>query len=74
MKIYRVAYYNNSDSSQGYSYHTNGAEAKTALSKFKKQQGENFDDRSDIVMKDVPIGKDEFLRLLNQWAIHPDNG
>lgn len=75
MKVYRVCYYNNSDSSQGFSYHTSKAEAASKLSKFKKQEGENFDsDRSSIDMEDIPIGKIEFLKLLNQWGSHPDNG
>lgn len=74
MKIFRVAYFNNSDSSQGFDFFTNKAEAERELKKWEKDQGDNFDDRSGIDVEDIAIGKYEFLKLLKKWASHPDNG
>ncbi len=75
MKIYRVEYYNQSDSSQGFEYVSNKAEAEKLLNEFKKSQGDNFEvERSGIVMKEIAIGKYEFLKILNIWGSHPDNG
>lgn len=75
MKIYRVALYINSESSQGYEYFTNKKSAKDFLNKFKKDCGEDYDDgRSDIQELELGLNKKSVLSFLNAWGSHPNNG
>lgn len=74
MKIFRVHLTDQSGMSLGYEYYTNKKDAETA---FKKCQSDNyirFDSSITIESKEIPIGKYEFLKVLNEWASHPDNG
>ena len=73
MKIFRVSLTDESGMSMGFEYYTNKKDAETALKKNASDYHMALTEDS-IEMKEIPIGKYEFLRLLNQWASHPDNG
>ena len=76
MKIYRVCYYNESDSSQGFSYHRSKADAKKALAEFKKQEDTNFDGGRSCIDEfiNVEISAKGIIYILDMCAAHPDNG
>lgn len=76
MKLYRVAYYNHSDSSQGFSFHSSKKDATKELGDFKKQEGDNFDDDRSCVdeLTGIKPTKAGILDLLRTVAGHPDNG
>lgn len=75
MIIYRVAFYTQQDSSQGFEFHSSKVEAQKALNKFRKEQGDDYDEERSCVDPIITkITKGEMLDLLNQFASHPDNG
>ena len=74
MRIFRVHLHTPSGESEGYEYFTNSKEAEACLIKHSKNRNLVKIDKDDITIKEVVIGKYEFLKLLNQWASHPDNG
>lgn len=74
MKIFRVHLTDAGGLSLGYEYYSNKKDAETALRKSQSDEEVRVDFESSIEMKDITIGKYEFLKLLNEWANHPDNG
>lgn len=75
MKIYRVGYFINSESSQGFGYFSNKKDAKASLVEFKEKEGEDYDDgRSSIQELKIELNKKSVLSFLNAWSSHPDNG
>lgn len=81
MKIYKVNYYENTNSSHGFSYHTSLSEAKKKYNEFKKQYPDCFDGiPEDGVMTGISVIDIEkpnlktVIKLLNSHANHADNG
>jgi 5-hydroxyisourate hydrolase-like protein (transthyretin family) len=73
MKIFRVHLTDASGMSLGFEYYSNKKDALTALKKNQSDEDIRVD-RSSIEEREIVIGKYEFLKLLNEWAKHPDNG
>lgn len=74
MKIYRVSLEDSTGMSLGFSYHSNRADAFKALKANEKNEGMLSDPDAYIQERDFIISKYEFLKLLKDWASHPDNG
>jgi len=75
MKIFRVHLTDPTHESEGYNYFSNRSDAEKCLRQHvKSYRGQMDFDKSDIEEKEITIGKYEFLKLLNIWANHPDNG
>jgi hypothetical protein len=73
MKIYRVGFYTEQDSSIGFDFYTNKKEAETALRKFEKQAGVDKD-RSGIDVYDLQLTTKAVLQLLREVGSEPQNG
>lgn len=73
MKIFRVSLTDESGMSTGFEYYTNKKDAETALRKNASDESMALT-KDSIEVREIPIGKYEFLKLLNDWASHPDNG
>ena len=73
MKIYRVAYYGQEESSIGFSFHSRKKEAVDALKYFLKTNADS-DERTGLDVYDVKPTKKDFINLLNQVASEPQNG
>lgn len=81
MKIYKVNYYENTNSSHGFSFHASRAEAKKKYNKFKKDYPDCLEGLAeDGISTGISIIEIEKLNLktviglLNNHAEHPDNG
>ena len=74
MKIFRVHKHDLSHESEGYEYFSNRRDAEKCLRDHNKSYDSTKIDKDDIQEKEITIGKYEFLKLLNEWASHPDNG
>lgn len=75
MIIYKVDFYNESDSSRGSSWHSSKSEAEKEMQSFKEREGDNFDDgRSSVSAYEFKLSKKGVLDLLSVVAVHPNNG
>lgn len=79
MKIYRNHYISELVGSEGSSFHASKREAKRAAAERgfdKRSMRENagVDDRCDTSVINVKPTRAEIVRLLNDYAAHPDNG
>ena len=73
MKIFRVHFKDSTGMSLGFAYHSNKKDAMQAL-ETSNSANETETDKEDIEERELVIGKYEFLKLINEWASHPDNG
>lgn len=75
MKIYRVAFFTETESSQGFEFFKNKVLAESRLAKFKKETKDDYDDgRSSVDCFDVELSANGILDILNQVASQPQNG
>lgn len=71
--IYRVAYSDRVEGSAGYSYHKSKKSADKAIKSYpKSDDGMNSAEICDIVK--TPKTVKDWVRLLNQFGSHNDNG
>lgn len=69
--IYRVHYYSHTHGSQGFSFHARRRDAEASAREYRRESSEN---ETTVHQQPTPKSKDEVLRLLQEWANHPDNG
>jgi hypothetical protein len=75
MKIYQVEYFSRQDCCVGFDFFTNKADAKKALSKFKKKSKDDFDElNSGIRVENVTPNSKGIIKILRIWASEPQNG
>ncbi len=78
--IYQIEFYNCSDSSQGFEYFSNKADAVKKLRKhfdeFAEKEVWTWKDYIETYLsaKKTPTTKKQVLSMLAVWATHPDNG
>lgn len=72
MKIYRVGYYSDQASSEGFEFFASKRQAKVALSNHLKLKTD--DGRSCVDCYDVELSKRGLLEILNIVASKPHNG
>jgi hypothetical protein len=71
--IYRVDFWDDCESSQGYEYFGDKKSAEKVKNKYNNESGFN-DRKATIDLHETPKTKQEMIQLLNMWAGHPDNG
>jgi len=74
MKIYRTGFYSNQENSQGFEFFTSKTKAEKALNDWKKNLGDDFDERSSVDVFDTSISAKGIIDILNQVASQPQNG
>jgi len=74
MKIYRNSYYSEHHSSVGFEFFANKNQAISAMNKFKKKYGKDFNDFSSIELIEFAPTKKGIIDTLNHFASYPQNG
>jgi len=69
--IYRVHFETEGGTSAGYKYFTRKRVAETAAARWRRSE----DERASVTAAaETPKTLKDVVRLLNEWASHPDNG
>lgn len=74
MKFYRVVLRTERDSSQGFEFFTNLADAKRAQAEFFRNSYPEHSPSAEIETIEIVPTKRGILAALNRYAGHPDNG
>ena len=73
MPIYRVTFQTQAEGHAGYGYYGSRRKAEKQVARWKRERAEDDAD-AEIEPFPTPVGKEAWIKLLNAWGSHPDNG